>query len=53
MLMNESFILKFYGRFSLFEQINMTAEERAWFIRRIEKENKASSSTQPSIPAQR
>ena len=36
--MEQQFILKEYGRLSLFEQNNMTAEERIWYIRRLEHE---------------
>lgn len=38
--MEQRFQLKFHGGFSLFEQNNMTAEERAWMIKRIDKEFK-------------
>jgi hypothetical protein len=38
--MEQQFQLKYYGRFDLFEQAQMTSEERAWMIRRIDKENK-------------
>lgn len=39
-LMEESFLLKFYGRYNIFEQSIMTAEERSWVLDRIDKENK-------------
>lgn len=39
--MEQMFNLKFYGHFSLFEISTMTAEERSWWIERINKENKA------------
>lgn len=38
--MEQSFILKQYGSISLFEQNNMTAEERAWWVQRLDKEAK-------------
>lgn len=38
--MEQQFQLKHYCKLSLFEQNQMTAEERAWFIRRLDKENK-------------
>lgn len=38
--MEQQFQLKYYGRFSLFEQSQMTAEERKWHINRIQKELK-------------
>lgn len=43
--MNQSFLLKYYGKLSIFEQESMTGEERKWWIKRlndeIEKQNKA------------
>ena len=36
--MEQTFILKRYGNFSLFEQNLMTAEERKWYITRIKRE---------------
>jgi hypothetical protein len=38
--MEQQFQLKHYCKLSLFEQNQMTAEERAWFIKRLDKENK-------------
>jgi hypothetical protein len=38
--MEELFILKRYGNLSIFEILTMTAEERAWWIKRIDRENK-------------
>lgn len=38
--MEQQFQLKHYGELSLFEQANMTAEERAWWMKRLEKEFK-------------
>jgi len=32
--------LKYYGNLSLFEQASMIAEDRAWWMKRIEKEIK-------------
>lgn len=37
-IMEQQFILKEYGRLSLFEQDNMTAEERNWYVRRLDHE---------------
>ena len=37
-VMEQQFILKEYGRISLFEQNNMTAEERNWYVRRLDHE---------------
>ena len=37
-IMEQQFTLKEYGRLSLFEQDNMTAEERNWYVRRIDHE---------------
>jgi hypothetical protein len=39
-LMEQEFLLKRYGNFSIFEINTMTAEERNWFLTRINKENK-------------
>jgi hypothetical protein len=45
--MEQSFILKYYGGYTIFEQINMPAEERKWNIERlikeIKKQNEATS----------
>lgn len=45
--MEQSFILKYYGGYTTFEQINMPAEERKWNIERlikeIKKQNEAAS----------
>jgi hypothetical protein len=38
--MEQWYALKEYGNLSLFEQNSMTGEERAWWIKRIEKEHK-------------
>ncbi len=38
--MEESFLLKKHGGYNIDEQANMTAEERAWLISRIDKEYK-------------
>jgi hypothetical protein len=38
--MEQEFLLKYYGHFSRFEMALMTAEERAWHIRRLDQENK-------------
>lgn len=38
--MEQSFLLKEYGKLSLFEQSIMPAEERAWWIKRLDKEKK-------------
>jgi hypothetical protein len=47
--MNESFLLKYYGHYSIWEQNNMTAEERAYLLQRIDEEAKKSN-TQESTP---
>jgi hypothetical protein len=41
--MEQQFVLKYYGHFSLFEQAQMTAEERAWHVQRVSKELKDKS----------
>jgi hypothetical protein len=38
--MEQRFQLKEYGGLSLFEQAQMPAEERAWYIKRLEREYK-------------
>lgn len=38
--MEQQFQLKHHGKLNLFEQAQMTSEERAWFMRRLEKEFK-------------
>lgn len=37
-LMEEQFQLRYYGKLTLFEQNNMTAEDRAWWLKRTYKE---------------
>lgn len=57
--MEQQFQLKHHGNLSLFEQANMVAEDRAWWMRRLEKEFKdraeqekkqAGSVPRPSMP---
>jgi hypothetical protein len=38
--MEESFLLKHYGHIDIDEQYNMTGEERIWWLKRIEEENR-------------
>jgi hypothetical protein len=38
--MEQQFQLKHYGKLNLFEQNQMTAEERGWYMKRLEKEFK-------------
>jgi hypothetical protein len=38
--MEQSFQLKQYGNLSLFEQEQLTAEDRGWWMRRLQKEHK-------------
>jgi len=38
--MEQQFQLKYYGDLSIFEQNRMTSEDRAWWLRRLEKEIK-------------
>lgn len=38
--MEQRFQLKEYGNLSLFEQAQMPADERAWWMRRLNEENK-------------
>jgi hypothetical protein len=44
--MEQSFLLKYHGGYDLLEQANMPAEERAWNIRRIDKEIKDTNKRQ-------
>lgn len=57
--MEQQFQLKHYGQLSLFEQSKMIAEDRAWWIKRLQKEFKdkaeqekkqMGSVPRPSIP---
>jgi hypothetical protein len=54
--MEQSFQLKYFGRYSLFEQDLMTAEERNWNLKRLDRqikeENKQSQrgATSPHVP---
>jgi hypothetical protein len=58
--MEEQFILKEYGDLSLFEQNQMVAEDRAWWIKRLEREYEekakreqdamGSGGSRPSVP---
>ena len=51
--MEESFLLKHYGHLNISEQINMTAEERAWWLKRLDDEHKKeqeASKKSPSAP---
>ncbi len=38
--MEQQFQLKYHGKLSLFEQASMVAEDRAWWMKRIERELK-------------
>ncbi len=38
--MEQQFQLKWHGKLTLFEQDNLSAEDRGWWMRRIEKELK-------------
>lgn len=44
--MEVSYRLKKHGNLSLFEQDNMTAEDRKWWIERIEKDLEAEQEAQ-------
>lgn len=39
-ILEQQFQLKEYGNLSLFEQAQMVAEDRAWWLKRLEKEYK-------------
>jgi hypothetical protein len=43
--MEQQYVLKKHGNYSIFEQHYMTAEERAWVIERIKKDNTSTSKT--------
>jgi hypothetical protein len=58
--MEEQFQLKYHGNLSIFEQNQMTAEERSWFLKRLSKEFKdrkdkeeaqARSAPRPRMPS--
>ena len=53
LLMEQSYQLKKHAQLSLWEQCNMTAEERAWWINRINedirKQNESSGGTVPGM----
>jgi len=38
--MEQQFQLKHYGKLTIFEQNQMTSEERSWFLKRLEREFK-------------
>lgn len=44
--MEQQFQLKYYGNLSVFEQDQMSAEDRAWWIERISKELKETADKQ-------
>lgn len=53
--MEQFFTLKYHGKLSLWELNNLTAEERSWWIKRLNKqkemeEQQSSSAQTPSIP---
>lgn len=58
-LMEEQFQLKEYAKLNLFEQAEMTSEERAWWLKRTQKEieernkkeSEASSGASRSLPS--
>lgn len=60
--MEEQHQLKYHGKFSIFEQAVMTAEERSWHVKRLKREfeeqaerEKKQTSTfkRPSMPRRR
>jgi hypothetical protein len=60
--MEQQFQLKHYGKLDLWEQAHMNAEDRAWWLKRIEKELRekaekekqaAQSNRMPSKPRRR
>jgi hypothetical protein len=38
--MEQEFLLKYYGRLSRFEINEMTAEDRSWWLKRLDREAK-------------
>lgn len=52
--MEQQYILKYHGGYDLFEQNQMSGEERQWIIKRINKqkseEKEAANSSMPSMP---
>jgi hypothetical protein len=53
--MEQMFQLKHHGKLSLFEQNNMTHEDRAWYMKRLDKEFKdqqdQEGKSMPSMPS--
>ena len=39
-MLEQQYQLKRYGKLTLFEQDQMTAEDRAWWIQRIDRDHK-------------
>jgi hypothetical protein len=48
--MEQSFLLKHYGHLSINEQMDMTAEERNWWLERLDKENKNQKNSEQTKP---
>jgi gluconate kinase len=47
--MEESFLLKQYGHLTLMEQAGLTAEDRKWWLKKIDDENNRKNA-QPAAP---
>ena len=47
--MDQSFLLKHYGHLSIEEQNNMTAEDRMWWIRRINEERERKENANKNV----
>lgn len=46
--MEESFLLKQYGHLTLMEQAGLTAEDRKWWLKKIDEENNRKNNTKPA-----
>ena len=48
--MEESFLLKQYGHLTLMEQACLTAEDRKWWLKKLDEENNRKNNTPVSAP---
>lgn len=49
--MEESFLLKHFGHLNIDEQYSMTAEERHWWLKRIDEENRRTNKDAAAPPS--
>jgi hypothetical protein len=48
--MEESFLLKQYGHLTLMEQAGLTAEDRKWWLKKIDDENNRKNNAATAAP---